>query len=141
MTVAEAKEYLRRAYTIDRQIDAKMLEAARLRSIAEKVTAAMISDGAQHTGGGKGGFERAALELNQLENEVAQDIERLVRVKREIGSTIKKVGGKEAALLSYRYLSFLSFEEISVRMSCTYRHITRLHGAALKKVSDVLKCP
>ncbi len=139
MTVTEAKIELRRAYIIDRQIDSKMLEAMRLRSIAEKATATLSRDGAMMVRTGKGGFENAVLELDQLENEIISDIETLIRAKRGIAAVVKSVGGKDGVLLHYRYMSFLSFEEIAVKMSYTWRHTLRLHGEALKKAAEVME--
>lgn len=40
---------------------------------------------------------------------------------------------REKLLLTYRYIRGYSWEKIAVEMSISFRHATRLHGAALNK--------
>ena len=67
--------------------------------------------------------------ISQLEHE--QDL--AVRQYKEIHDRIHKMqDGAEKEVLIRRYLMGRTWEQIAVEMDYTYRHVTRLHGAALR---------
>lgn len=67
--------------------------------------------------------------ISQLEQEQAM----AVRQYKEIHDRIHKMqDGAEKEVLIRRYLMGRTWEQIAVEMDYTYRHVTRLHGAALR---------
>ena len=68
--------------------------------------------------------------ISQLEHEQAM----AVRQYKEIHDRIHKMqDGAEKEVLIRRYLMGRTWEQIAVEMDYTYRHVTRLHGAALRR--------
>lgn len=67
--------------------------------------------------------------ISQLEHEQAM----AVRQYKEIHDRIHQMqDGAEKEVLIRRYLMGRTWEQIAVEMDYTYRHVTRLHGAALR---------
>lgn len=70
--------------------------------------------------------------ISQLEHEQAL----AVRQYKEIHDRIYKMQNRaEKEVLIRRYLMGKTWEQIAVEMNYTYRHVTRLHGAALQSFS------
>ena len=70
-----------------------------------------------------------------LENELNDDIDQLVDLKREMVATVKAVSDPECqTLLELRFLCFQTWEQIAVEMNCSIQHIYRLRDKALKMV-------
>lgn len=130
-----AKEFLQQAIDLERQIDADMLEACRVRSIAEKVTATFTAD--RVTGGQPGRrIEDAAIRLSEIESDIIADIESLVDVKRRIRTAIDCLDRpEEKTVLRLRYLCGKKWEEICVQMNYSWKHIHRIHRNALKNMT------
>ncbi len=130
-----AKEFLQQAYFIDRQIqlDLEKLSAARTALFGKGVN--YISDGtkAEHHGNG---VENAYIRVLAYEEKIDAEIDELSRKREEIEQVIEKLPDKtERELLSRRYLLFQKWDKIAEDMGYSYRHITRLHGKALQKMS------
>lgn len=67
--------------------------------------------------------------IMQLEHEQAMAVQQY----KEIHDRIHKMqDGAEKEVLIRRYLMGRTWEQIAVEMDYTYRHVTRLHGAALR---------
>ena len=72
------------------------------------------------------------------EAEIGSDIDALVDLKADITHRIKQINCPEYQLvLELRYLCFKSWEEIALQMGYDVRHVFRLHGEALKAISDL----
>lgn len=70
--------------------------------------------------------------ISQLEHEQALAVQQY----REIHDRIHQMQeGAEKEVLIRRYLMGRTWEQIAVEMNYTYRHVTRLHGAALQSFS------
>ena len=79
--------------------------------------------------------ENAALKVVELEDEIASDILELVRVMKEIASTISRVDSMECrTILEMRYLSFMAWDQISARMGYDSNGVYYLHRKALRQV-------
>ena len=130
-----AKEYLRRAYKLNEEIDqlkaAKHKMFSRITSITPKYNSDTVS-------GTKDPHKYDA--YAQYCADIDQRIDELICIKGEIQDTIRKVDdAKLRTLLVARYINFNSFESIAVMMNYDWRHIMRLHSAALKAIDEVLK--
>ena len=126
-----AKEYLGRAYAIDRRIAAKTDEIEHLRARLTKATA-------QLTGMPRGGgsdWTDVDVKVLALEEQLKADIVRLCEIKAQIETAISEVKDDNLrTLLQLRYQSYYSFERIAVTMNYSWRHTLRLHKAALRAV-------
>jgi DNA-directed RNA polymerase specialized sigma subunit len=124
-------KYLKRYINLDREIERKLEEVARLRSKLTRVTEVFT---AEPKGGGSiyGKTEEILVKIVDLEHEIDADVDRLVAVRDSIKSIIEAVeDDRERLLLQYRYLDGRTFEEIAVQMNYSWRQIHRLHSQAL----------
>lgn len=134
-----AKEYLSQARMLDIQINTKISQVEQLNLLARKCTAT-ISDTPRNPNRGGSKLEDTVCKIVDLQEEINRDIDRLVVLKNEIISTIKRVEDTELQIvLEKRYLCFESWKDISTEMNYSEQHIYRLHNAALAKVDEILK--
>ena len=124
-------KYLKRYVLLDREIDRKLKEVARLRSKLTRITEVYSTE---PRGGGTiyGKTEEILAKIVDLENEIDADIDRLVAIREGIKTIIEAVeNDRERLLLQYRYLDGKTFEWIAVEMHYSWRQIHRLHSKAL----------
>jgi len=134
MTNKDKIKYLKRYINLDREIDRKLEEVARLRS---KLTRIMPIYSTEPKGGGsiRGKTESIIAKIVDLENEIDTDIDRLVAIREGIKTIIEAVeDDRERLLLQYRYLDGWTFEKIAVEMNYSWRQIHRLHSRALSNL-------
>ena len=130
-----AKEYLRRAYKLNEEID--QLEAAKHKMFS-RITSITPKYNGDTVSGTKDPHKYDT--YAQFAAEIDNRVDELVSIKSDILNTIKKVeDAKLRTLLIARYINFMTFEGIAVMMNYDWRHIMRLHSAALKAVDEVLK--
>ena len=126
-----AKEYLGQAYHIDQRINSKIEQVAALRELSVNVSnilSDMPSSGTRNIRGN----ESVIVKIIDLENEINDDIDSLVDLKREIMGSIKKVKNIEyQILLELRYLCFKPWEQIAIEMECGIDNVFKLHRKAL----------
>lgn len=128
-------KYLKRYINLDREIERKLEEVARLRAELTRITPVYTTE---PKGGGsiRGKTESLIAKIVDLENELDADIDRLVTVRDSIRMAIESVEeDRERLLLQYRYIDGLTFEEIAVLMNYSWRHIHRLHSQALSNLN------
>lgn len=129
-----AREYLSQIRCIDLRISSKLERVMSLRALAEKA-ASTLSDTKVSGSPNVTRMEDIILKMVDLEATISADIGALMGLQREIGETIKCVDNPEQqTLLELRYLSFLRWEDIAVRMQYSSQHLFRLHNDALKAV-------
>ena len=134
MTNKDKIKYLKRYINLDREIERKLEEVARLRSKLTRVTEVYSTE---PRGGGSiyGKTEEILAKIVDLEKEIDADVDRLVAVRDSIKSIIEAVeDDRERLLLQYRYLDGRTFEEIAVQMHYSWRQIHRLHSRALSNL-------
>ena len=125
------KEYLSQAYRIDQRINSKLEQVSSLRELAVKATST-LSDTYSSGSGNKQKMEGVIVKIIDLENEIDEEIDRLVDLKQEIVSLIKKVKNPEyQTLLELRYLNFKTWEQIASEMHYSIQHTFRIHDKAL----------
>jgi RinA family phage transcriptional activator len=131
MTNRDKIKYLKRYINLDREIERKLEEVARLRSKLARVTEVFTEE---PKGGGSiyGKTGEILAKIVDLEKEIDADVDRLIEVRDSIKSIIEAVeDDRERLLLQYRYLDGRTFEEIAVQMHYSWRQIHRLHSRAL----------
>lgn len=125
------KEYLSQAYRIDQRINSKLEQVSSLRELAVKATST-LSDTYSSGNGNKQKMEGVIVKIIDLEHEIDEEIDRLVDLKQEIVSLIKKVKNPEyQTLLELRYLNFKTWEQIASEMHYSIQHTFRIHDKAL----------
>ena len=88
--------------------------------------------------GNKQKMEGVIVKIIDLENEIDEEIDRLVDLKQEIVSMIKQVKNPEyQTLLELRYLCFRTWEQIAVEMSYELRYLHKLHRRALEICDEI----
>lgn len=125
------KEYLSQAYRIDQRINSKLEQVSSLRELTVKATST-LSDTYSSGNGNKQKMEGVIVKIIDLEHEIDEEIDRLVDLKQEIVSLIKKVKNTEyQTLLELRYLNFKTWEQIATEMHYSIQHTFQIHDKAL----------
>ena len=129
------KEYLSQAYRIDQRINSKLEQVASLRALATKATST-LSDTPPCGSRNVQSMENVIVKIIDLENEINEDIDTLVDLKREIVGVINRIDNPEyQTLLELRYLCFYSWEKVAVEMEYDLRYLHKLHRKALEQCS------
>mgnify|MGYP001072810902 CR=1 FL=1 len=125
-----AKEYLSQAYHIDQRINCKMEQIKALRELATKVNS-VLSDMPKARQSGHI-MEKNIAAIIDLENEINNDINKLLNLKKEIAATIRSMNDFECqTLLELRYLNFRTWEQVADKMGYSKQHVFRIHSKAL----------
>lgn len=134
-----AKEYLGQAYRLDQRIDAKIAQVSSLNDLATKCTATLNGMPRNPNRGGSA-MADAVVKIISLQNEINEDIDKLVDLKREMVTLIKRVNDTEyQTLLEKRYLCFMTWEQIAVDMNYSIHHLYKIHNAALAICDKLLR--
>lgn len=128
------KEFLNQAYRIDQRINSKLEQIISLHALATKATST-LSDMPINKTESQSRMADVIAKIVDLETEINKDIEKLVEIKKNIVSTIKKVQNPELqTLLELRYLCFRTWEQIAVEMNYDLSWVHRLHNRSLNKI-------
>lgn len=128
-----AKEFLRRARTVDRRLDEAQERVERMRA---RLEAGRMSSITGMPRGGAQDWTETADRLIELEKRVNARIRELVRWKLAAIDAIDRV--EEANLrevLELYYIDGFTWEQVARRMGVTERWALILHGRALLKVN------
>ena len=127
-----AKEFLRRARSIDRRVDEAQERVDRLRARLETGRMANLSGMPR---GGSRDWTETADRLIELEQRVNAQIREMVRLKLAAMDAIDAV--EEARLrevLELYYIDGLTWDKVAETMQLDRRWVTRLHGRALLQI-------
>lgn len=140
MNSQEKKAWLRQCAALDRDIDRLILERSRWMARATRMVPT-LSD-MPRGGGERRSSEDIILRIAEIENEIDRKIDALLDQRAAVVEAITAVGDRQLReVLELRYLDGATFEEIAEEMGFSVRHVLRLHGAALEKISvDVTQC-
>lgn len=129
-----AKEYLSQAYRLDLRINSKIEQIANLNDLATKATS--VATGMPHSPNkGKSNMADTIARIIDLQEEINNDIDKLVELKAEIISVIKKVDNSEyQTLLEKRFLCYMTWESIAVDMGFSIQHLYRLRDKAYERI-------
>lgn len=128
------KEYLSQSRWLDMRINSKLQQVESLHSLATKASST-LSDTPHSGSRNVHRMEDIIHKIVALENEINEDIDKLVDLKRSITECIQSVENMEfQSLLEKRYLCLMTWEQIAAENGCSVRNIHLMHGEALKKV-------
>lgn len=132
MTRNEKKEWLSRAYHLDRRIKTNMRRAEGLLSLATRATTIYSEAGCHGLGDATSRLEDAAVKLADISTSISNDTEELEKVLTDIRSAIDGVGDATAReILVMRYLDMMRWEDISSNLSLSVDYTYQLHRKAL----------
>lgn len=130
-----AREYLSRVRLIDRQIENRVEERARLEDTLTRGTKNLTG----MPRGGNTDWTEAAARVADLDALIARDISRLCQVKAEVWAMIDRVEpAEERTLLELRFRCGYSWRVVAREMNYTERQIYRLYKSALRAVDKLL---
>lgn len=127
----EKKKYLRQyecALYTERAIEEE-IQQVRL----DKMFPALAQDGMPHGSGGNSDLSDFMVKVDELLADLKKQVEERIALRREIVQKIEQMDDEtEKLVLRLKYIHLKKFEEISVELGYTYRHVIRIHGWALK---------
>lgn len=122
-----AKEWLRRGWKIDQEINSLLRTKRETRDRLTSITAGYEGDPVQGTRDPHK-YDR----LVELDSKIDERVDQLVQIKAEITEAIARVqDSRYRTLLTERYLCFRTWEQIAVDMNYSWKQIHRIHGEAL----------
>lgn len=130
------KQYLMRAWQVDRRIERKIEERDRL--------AAQLESGVGRlTGMPRGGghdWTDTAIRVMELTGQINREIADLCRVKREVSEAIDMIEDRRIReVMEMRYRNYMTWEEIARALRYDLRWVYRLHGKGLARVQDAIE--
>lgn len=130
------KEWLMRAWRIDREID--LLIDARRRAL-ERATSTTAAPRDVRVSGNSGGNPMDTYAA--LSEKIDRRVDELARVKAEVLEAIGRVqSGTLRQLLIERYIHCRTWEQVAVNMHYSYIHVVQnLHPAALRAVKEYIE--
>lgn len=131
-----AKEFLNRYRHINKYIDCKLEEIARLRALATRISPTAMFD---KNGNVSDKVGRAAAKIVDLESEIDREVDELVDIRKETVQMISQLDNTDMRLiLEMRYIAMFSWSQIAEKMHCQKTKIFELHGKALIFVEKLL---
>lgn len=132
------KRWLNRGYRLQNNIKALEQTKRKAWEIATGTTS-VLRERVQESHGN--GTENRMSEYTEYTRQIELHKKSLFMVLSEIENAIMQVDDNILReLLMYRYLNFMTWENIAVEMSYSYMHICRLHKKALQLMEDVIEC-
>lgn len=134
-----AKEYLSKVFTIDDKIKTKIEYLDSLNDLARKCTTT-YSNMPKVKSSGTSSLEDTVIKIITAQNEINEEIDRLVDLKNEIAEIISLVGDEsQRLLLEKRYLCGKSWRLIEGEMHYSPSRAKQIHAKALNSVDFLLK--
>lgn len=136
-----AKEYLQKVREGERLL--RLLEAEHAQCEADiRNLKGMNYDKPVVTGGGQlMDLSAAIARLEGYAERVNRQWDAVVEMREEAKARIARVSdARYRDVLTRRYILCESWEQIACVMGYAYRHVLRVHGAALQKFEDVIEC-
>lgn len=134
-----AKEFLQQVKKADRMIQCKQEQIESLRALAESITVQLKSDPVQSSGSGDK-IGSLVCSIVDLEDKLKADIQKYIKLKKEVISIIDKVDSADYGKILYmRYLQYKTWEQIAVEMNYSYQWVCVLHGRALTEVKKIIE--
>lgn len=131
------KELLCKHYEINNAINVKLELIAELRSLAEKVTASPMTE-SHGVGTYSDRVGRTTAKIIDLENEINDEIDRLVEIKLRIKEVIAAVtDSTRRTVLERRYILSESWEKIADELDYSPRHVLRLHNETIERLEKL----
>lgn len=125
-----AKEYLKQAYLLDKQIQVEVKELEQLREMRGTIQGCSYGEkiGTNPNINLEAPFIKTIEKIWEYEKKIDGKINRLVDLRSEINTAIEMMeNSEERLLLKYRYLKNESWEDISYELNVSYRTVHRIY--------------
>ncbi len=132
--MVSTKEYLKRAYLLDKQINVEIQELEQLRNMRGTIQGCSYGEkvGSNPNRNTEAPFIKTIEKIWEYEQKIDAKIDKLVDLRSEINASIEKMENpEERLLLKYRYLKNESWEDIAYELNVSYRTVHRIHASAL----------
>lgn len=132
--MVSAKEYLKRAYLLDKQINVEIQELEQLRNMRGTIQGCSYGEkvGSNPNRNIDAPFIKTIEKIWEYERKIDAKIDKLVDPRSEINASIEKMENpEERLLLKYSYLKSESWEDIAYELNVSYRTVHRIHASAL----------
>jgi len=135
-----AKEYLQQAYRLNELIDSNQKELEQLRALSTSISSGDMSkervQSSPQSYDKIGNIVAKIVDLNEIIN---SEIDNFVDLKTDIHNKIMQISDNtEKLILKYRYIEFLTWEEIAVKLGFTFQWVHVLHKKALNNFEKIL---
>ncbi len=130
-----AKDYLKRAYLLDKQINVEIQEMELMKTMRGQVQGMFYGEriGTNPNRDIEAPFIKTIEKIWEREQRINEKIDKLVDLKTEIDVAIDQMNNaEERLLLKYRYLKNESWEDIAMDLNVSYRTVHRIHASALR---------
>lgn len=135
----KAKDYLNQAYRLDCRINSKLEQLERLKTLAQRTTVAYGGEAVSRTRN-VASMEDIVIRIMEAEQELDEQIDTLIDLKREIQKTIDLVADADCRMiLELRYLCMRAWKDIGTELNLGRTRLHELHGQALNLVETVLR--
>ena len=133
-----AKEYLNRPFTLNNQINDKLVKLECYRELSVSVSSPSFEEKFSGTRNLEPPFVRYLGKISDLEDEIKADYEKLEEMKNGIDAEIDKLEDPyEQLILRYRYLMFMTMPQIASKIHYTLRWTQQIHNRALENFQRV----
>ena len=134
-----AREYLQQVYRLNELINSNLAELEELRALATSITPGDISQDKVQSNPQNDKTGNIVAKIVDLKATVNNEIDEYVDIKKEVRTKIMFVpDNTERLILKYRYLQFLTWEQIAVKLNYTFQWVHVLHKRALKSFEKIL---
>lgn len=131
----DAHEYLSQAYRLEQRIQLEMEELRNLRTLASDVGSPGLEEHYNPNHPTDAPFTKTLERIWEKEQEVNEELNRLIQLRDEIKQVIDRVENvDERLILTYRYLKNCSWNQISEELCVSDRTIRRWYNSALSHV-------
>ena len=136
---SKAQKFLERVWMIDAVIENKLIEQRQWKELAMNITANMDGEKVKSSSTSTSKMADAVIECVAMEDEIAEDVDRLVEEKRKVVRTLEQLDSPtEYRILHMRYIQYIPLADIADRMDKEYTWVTTTHGRALKSLQNIL---
>ena len=133
-----ASLFMSRAFRLEEQVQSKLQQIERLRSLASKVTSNTANEPVSHTRDVTE-MQDAVIRIMEEEEILKTRIKMLMDVKEQIRDVIEQVDDVTLQLiLEKRYLLYESIKEIAADLGYTYRWTEKKHKKALQEADRII---
>lgn len=133
MTNQEKKAYLQKYRAADDEINDLLREKERIMSRLTRMTTSI--SGMPHGGGESDKMTDGVAKVIELDAEIDSKVDALCDLRREVCDNIATVGDANLRrVLTLRYISGKTWEQIAVTTNYCYKQVCRLHGKALTSI-------
>ena len=129
------KEYLSQAFYLHKKIKSKENQLKYLRAHVVYATPT-FTDMPHCTTNEKSKMEETIVKIIEAESYINEEISNLINIKKEIEAAINAINNISCeTILEMRYLEYLSWSDIAIRLNVSQDHIYYLHRKALSLIN------